>query len=100
MTTFDNPELVFFAIGLAVYGGIVFYAGTRRLLWLAILVTIPAAMGGLIYLLDPGETLPHEPFLFRYFGWAVVGQLAFGTLVYLAGRWKARRESNQKDLSA
>jgi hypothetical protein len=97
--TFDSLELVFLAMGVAVYGAIIFYAGTRRLLWVAILVTLPAAMGGLLYLLTPVEPRPQEPFLFRYFGWAVVGQFVFGALVYCAGRLKASREGNQKDLS-
>ena len=88
--------LIFGGLGLAVYGAIVFYAGTRKLWWLALLVTFPAAMGGLLYLVTPVE-VPSQAFLFRNFGWAVLGQLAFGALVYWAGRWKARGESSRKD---
>jgi hypothetical protein len=97
MIDFPILSLVFLAVGAAFYGAIVFWAGTRRLLWLALLVTLPAAIGGVIYLFTPVETPPQAPFLFRHFGWAVLCQLVFGALVYLAGRWKARGESSQKD---
>jgi len=93
---FTVLTLAFAGIGLAVYAAIVFYAGTRKLWWLAILVTLPAAMGGIMYFLMP-QLPPEAPFLFRHFGWAVVGQFTFGALVYLAGRLKARRATNQKD---
>jgi len=93
---FSVLTIIFAGIGLAIYGAIVFYAGTRKLWWLAILVTLPAAMGGMMYLFMPGVP-SGAPFLFRHFGWAVVGQFTFGALVYFAGRLKARGATNQKD---
>ena len=99
MNDFSVVTLIAGAIGLAIYGAAVFYAGTRKLWWLAVLVTLPAAMGGLMYLLGP-EAPPGAPFLFRHFGWAVVGQFTFGALVYLAGRSKARGGTIGKDQSA
>jgi hypothetical protein len=99
VSDFSVLTLTFAGIGLAIYGAIVFYAGTRKLWWLAILVTLPAAMGGMMYLFMP-EVPPEAPFLFRHFGWAVVGQFTIGALVYLAGRLKVRGATNQKDQTA
>jgi len=97
---FPILTLIFGGIGLAIYSAIVFYAGTRKLWWLALLVTLPAAMGGVMYLVAPVEVPPQAPFLFRHFGWAVVAQFLFGALVYLVGRRKARRGSSQRDFPA
>ncbi|MBO0748887.1 MAG: hypothetical protein J2O44_00450 [Porphyrobacter sp.] len=98
MNAFPILSLILFAIGLAVYGAIVFWAGMRGLLWVAVLVTLPAALGGLMALLDPIETPQQAGFMFRHFGWFVVGQFLFGALVYWAGRQKARRQSTRKDV--
>ena len=95
---FQILSLLFGGIGLAVYVAVVFYAGTRALWWLAILVTLPAAMGGLMYLFMPADLPPESPFLFRHFGWAVLGQFTIGALVYLAGRSRSIRKSSEKDL--
>ena len=99
MIGFSVLTLILFAIGCSLYGALVFWSGTRGFLWLAILVTLPAAMGGLMYLLTPVEIPPRAPFIFRYFGWFVVGQFVFGALVYWMGKRKARAEISQKGLS-
>ena len=79
-------------IGLIVYIGLVFWAGLRGWWWLALLVTFPAAMGGLMSLaIDTSQSrLP----LFQYFGWLALGQITIGAVTYSLGRLKARQAND------
>ena len=85
--------VVFLIFGLLVYGGIVFWSGTRGFWWLAALVSVPAIMGGLVSL--SMDIPPSASPLFRNFEWLVLGQLAFGVVVYWAGRAKRRNASEE-----
>ena len=91
-------ELVSGAIGFAIYGALMFWAAKRRLPWLAIAVSLPTAMGTLIYLLTPMEMQPQENFVFQHFGQFAVGQFAFGALAYGVGHL-VRRNGSKKGQS-
>lgn len=80
-------------IGLLVYGGLVFWAGRKRWWWLALLVSGPAVMGGLMSLtMDMSQS--NNP-LFKNYGWLVIGQLSIGIATYAVGRFTARSASEQ-----
>ena len=97
MSAFDMMPIVAGLIGAAVYFAIVFFAGLKGWWWLAVLVTLPAAMGGLLYIFTPVDVPADAPFVFRHFGLAVVAQILFGLLVYVAGRTVGRRQDHEKD---
>ena len=92
-------ELVSGAAGYAIYGALMFWSAKRRIPWLAVAVSLPPAMGALIYLVTPVEMAPQNNFVFRHFGEFVLGQFAFGALAYGVGRL-ARGASSRKDQSA
>ncbi|QUL38421.1 hypothetical protein [Erythrobacter sp. JK5] len=80
-------------IGLVVYVGIVFWAGRKRFWWLALFVTIPAMLAGLMSLtMDISQS--SNP-LFQNYGWLVTGQLIIGLVTYFVGRFSAKQASDQ-----
>ncbi len=85
---FALVSLVFLLIGAAVYGVIVFWSGTRRMWWQAILPSLPAAMSGVMWLLAGDMSAFSSP-VFRNFGWVVIGQLVFGIIMYRLGMSRA-----------
>ncbi len=94
--SFALTSVVFFLIGVLVYGAIVFWAGKRRLWWLAILLSLPALMGGILSM-NVDMSSSSSP-LFRNFGLLVIAQLVFGLVVYLLGRSKGQKlRDNLKD---
>ncbi len=88
---FALVSLVFLLIGAAVYGAIIFWSGTRRMWWLAVLLSLPAVMGGVMSLLVGDMSASSSP-IFRNFGWVVIGQLVFGILMYRLGMSKAPQD--------
>ncbi len=89
-----NFTVIFFMAGLLVYGAIVFWSGMRGLWWLAILLSLPSVMGGIMSLsIDmSGSSSP----LFQNFGWVVIGQIIVGLLAYWAGSTKKTKTDNSK----
>ncbi|GAA0767372.1 hypothetical protein FHS52_001678 [Erythromicrobium ramosum] len=87
----DNfvPGLISGLFGLAIYIGLVFWAGRKRWWWLALLVSLPAIMAGMMsaFIIDMSRS--SNP-LFQNFGWLVLGQLTIGIVTYLAGRIGSR----------
>ena len=79
--------------GLAIYVGLVFWAGRRGWWWLAVLISSPALMGGLASL-TTDMSQSNSP-LFQNFGWLVIGQLGIGIATYIVGRLTARPASDQ-----
>ena len=80
-------------VGLAVYVGIVFWAGRKGMWWLALLVTVPAMLGGLMSLtIDMSQS--NNP-IFQNYGWLVIGQFIIGLVTYFAARFSLRSASDQ-----
>jgi hypothetical protein len=81
-------------LGLVVYAGLVFWAGRKGWWWLAVIVTLPALMGGIMSrLIDMSQS--NNP-LFQNFGWLVIGQVTIGTTVYFVGRMSVRSSSDHE----
>ncbi len=79
-------------LGLIIYVSIVFWAGRRRMWWLALLLTVPAMLGGLMSLtMDMSQS--NNP-IFQNYGWLVIGQFVIGLVTYFVGRFSARQASD------
>ena len=85
---FNTIVLLSLAVGAIFYAGIVFWAGKRGYWWLAILVSMPAMMGGLLSL-SMDLTAFASP-IFRNFKWLVLCQLIFGVAFYWAGSARSK----------
>ena len=79
-------------VGLAIYVGLAFWAGTRGWWWLVLLISMPALLGGLMtFVVDMSQS--QSP-LFQNFGWLVSGQIIIGVITYLLGRMKAKSKND------
>jgi hypothetical protein len=83
--------LVFFVVGLLIYAALLFWAGKRGLLWLAILLSLPALMGGAMRLFGI-DVPPDASPLARHFGWLVLVQLTVGVIFYSLGGANSARK--------
>ena len=86
---FFVPGAISGLFGLAIYVGLVFWSGRKRWWWLALLVSVPAIMAGMISIFIIDMSQSSNP-LFQNFGWLVLGQLTIGIVTYFAGRLSSR----------
>jgi hypothetical protein len=100
VNSFSVLTIVFALVGAAIYLTIVYFAGKKGWWWLALLVTLPAAMGMIAYLQMPADlTSRSSSVLFRHFGLVALAQLVGGALAYFFGRSRRVPDTSHKGLN-
>jgi len=87
VSDFSTITTIFALIGAAIYFSIVWFAGTRRWWWLALLVTLPAILGTVAFTqMPPDFSERSSSFIFRNFDKLGIAQVVAGLIIYLLGQ--------------
>jgi hypothetical protein len=96
VSSFSTVTIVFALVGAAVYLAIVYFAGRKGWWWLALLVSLPAVSGIIMFMQMPsGFAAQSSSVLFRHFEKVGIAQLAAGAIAYFLGKSRALTDKSQ-----